>query len=651
MRSLIAVLMLAVSVAPVRAEWNGINYSGIGTVRLLDLDYRGNRGFVQEYDGRQYDGGEADLSFKADKSNAYLDFNVNGLNSANEEGFLNLNIGSLLELTGKLNIMTHRQPFAMTGLYVDGVYTDSTRITDLTGGVNMGFRRWEDEFKVAFACPNNPDYRLFAKVWEERESGNSPARYTSSGGATSNKVSIGDIDRMTRDVTVGAQGSLGENGAVAYDFTIRNFEDSISSQTAVFTVRPIVAHQKMTLHDVRFRYNLASVAMTGSLSGRSRKNDSTGYIANAYAASLAGAYKPTRKSSITAKFYGRTVGINENASYIDTSGKTWGNGLDGQIDRYNVRGEINGRYDFSHKLRAKVGYKLENNLRRHADLAEEVFTKDATYLDGTYISSNTQSNAVAVQDTRHIVTAGVDADLPFDASLGLNYKKLMANRAVFESMPTDSDEIDLSFNVPLPANLTFLASVGYLAEQNKKSNLTNSKRQQNSYLAGVDWSNGGPVSAGVDYSYEQASYFSTGYFGASNAITYLTPNRWVTALMRFPGMNNKYENNVFGGHAAVRLPKGFSVTGYGSYTKSLSITPVGNFTEGFLVTDAGKIVNSLMPSDIRIVRGSVYLRYQPAKYDNLAARLGYRRDQWVDKVDSRNSGWVNIAELMVSAKF
>lgn len=658
MRFITAILLLA-SALPSYAETAG-EYS----VRFLNLETSGDRRYVQEYDGRHNGSLEADVEFSATGSKTFVDFGGYDLNGPNASGYFDMNIGPGVAVKGKFLKLTHRVPVAKTGVIMNGRFVSvldrnvdiyATLIpqsTDYTSSSRVLFDRTEAEARVAYSLPGKSDSKLTAGVWQEDEIGAMPGRYSQN----INQAVAVDVNRQTRDVSLGLNSGIGES-AFALDFTHRNFSDSAQMSVSSSGVdgslikvdKPQIPSHVMNLYDVRFRTGAGSaVPVTGALSARTRTSGHNKYTGSAYTANIAASYEPARKVYITAKAYGRVAGIYENQSFVDDKGKAWGvaGGPAPQINHSNLSGDLKARYEFSDKLSFTGGYKYENNYRANAQDYEEVYTKDATYQDGTYISSNTQSNAVAVQDTRQTFSAGVGVMLPFDMELGVNYQKMTANRAVFESLATDQNMGEVSLNAPLPFSLNLTASASYLDEKNEKSSLTDSTLHQNSYVAGLDWTGTSRLSAGMYYAYEQASFRSTGWFGDGNNPT---GSVQLVNLMRLPGMLYRYENNVYGYHARMKLNKEFSLTGRGSYTVSRGANPVN--LNIFRATTIPVTVSNLAPTDLRLASGALVLKYAPAAYKDITARLGYRRDMYLDKVVTANSGAVNTMDLALSARF
>jgi len=657
MRILTAILLLAAAL-PTYAQTNG-EYS----VRFLNLETSGDRRYVQEYDGRHSGSLEADVEFSGLGSETYVDFGGYGLNGPNAGGYFDMNIGPRLAVKGKFSKLTHRVPVAKTGVIMNGRFVSPLgrnvdiyatlipQTTDYTQDARVQFDRTEAEARVVYSLPNYNDSKLTAGIWQEDEIGTMPGRYSQN----VDQATAIDVNRQTRDLSLGLNSGIGD-GAFSAEYTQRNFSDSAKMTVSSTGVdgslikvdKPQIPSHVMNLYDIRFRTGAGkAIPVTGALTARTRTSGHNKYTGSAYSATVGASYKPAKKLSLSARAYSRVAGIYENQSFVDDKGKAWGTsgGPEAQINHSNLAGDLKAHYEFSDKLSFNGGYKYENNYRKNAQHYEEEFTGQATYQDGTFISSNTQSNAVAVQDTKQTMTVGLSAMLPFDAELEAGYMKMTANHAVFESLATDQNLGEVSLNLPLPASLNLMASASYLDEKNEKSNLTDSTLHQNSYFGGLDWAGSSRFSAGIDYAYEQASYRSTGYFGAANNVTGTVQ---VTNLLREPGMLYRYENNVYGYHARVKLDKEFSLTGRGSYTVSRGANPVNLNT--FRGTTSVTVTN-LAPMDIRIASGGFTLKYAPVAYKDITASLGYRRDMYLDKVVTANSGSVNTMNVALSAKF
>lgn len=664
MRFLTTLLLLA-SAIPSFAQVEG-GY----TVRFLNLETSGDRRYVQEYDGRHHGGLEADVELSGLGKNTYFDMGGYDLNGPHASEYFNMNLGSALAVKGKFSKLSHRVPVPKTGVIINGRFVSPLdgnkdiaadlvpKVTDYTSLLRVMFDRTESEARVVYSLPNYNDSKLTAGIWQEDEIGQAPARWSQN---IDQAVAV-DVNRQTRDVSLGILSGIGES-AFSLEYTQRNFSDSATPSISSISVqgyllkldKPLAPSHVMNLYDIRFRNSAgAALPITGALSARTRTSGHNNYTSSAYSATGSAAYKPAKDVYLTAKAYGRVVSIYENQSFINDLGKIWGTagGPEPEIDHANLAGDLKARYEFSDKLTFRGGYKYENNYRRNAGLYEQEFLNQATYSDGT-VSSGTQTSATAVQDTKHIMTLGFDAMLPLDIELGAEYRKMTANHAVFEALPTVQDQIDVSLIVPLPAKLTLMTSGSYLSEKNKKSNLTDSDMHQNSYRAGIEWVGTAKFSAGVDYSYEQASNRSTGWFGQSDSTSTTYPQggstAFLTNLMREPGMLYRYENNIYGYHASVKFNKEYSLTGQGSYTVSRGAIPVNlNIWRG---AGTNVVLTNFGPMDLRIASGGFTLKYAPEAYKDITARFGYRRDMYLDKVVNANSGAVDTLSLALAARF
>ncbi len=659
MRLLTAILILAAAI-PAHAQTTG-TYG----VRYIGQNNHGNRSMVQEYDGRQRGGAEADVSLVSQGSNSYVDILLNGVNGPNENGYFDLNLGAYVSVKGKFTSFTHRQQNMPYGVIINGKLINSfdtntalnasliPTATDYTDPSNLFFNRKETELNVTYTLPNAPETKVTAGLWQEDETGQILARESTAGTSSSvNQVRNANMERQTRDISLGLTSSFGDS-AFSIDKTERDFKDEASTVAANYgkLVRPATPRTVMQVSDLRFRTNIGVVPVTAALSARSRTNEHTNYTSNAYAATLAGAYKPLKNLYLTAKVYGRVTSVSESltpgaTTTFDDRGLALGtdHGPEDSIDHTNLVGNLKARYEFSDKLSFNAGYTYENNHRRNA--GTEAYTSTVTYQDGSY-ADGTEYNAYAVRDTRNIVSAGLDATLPFDAELGIGYTKTMANKAVFESLATDSDQGTASLLIPLPYKLTLAGAADYTVENNKKSHLTDSRMHQYGYRSSLEWEASSKVSAGVDYAYDNTSYHSEGWFGSSD-----TPAAGAILVNQIhsPGMLYRYRNNMYGYHGSVKLDKSFRLDGSGTYTISRGAIPV-NLQPFRITTPVAVAVTNLGPSNVRIASANVGLKYFPAAYKDLTARLGYSRSQWVDKVYSGNSGWVNSVDASVSAKF
>ncbi|MDA8132118.1 MAG: hypothetical protein M0011_11505 [Elusimicrobia bacterium] len=651
MRILIAMLMMAATASPLMAQ----DLSADATLNALVKQTDGNQGLVQEY--TKQDGtfkvGSVGFNAAATGAKTYLNVSAAGLGSGEESGELSLNMGTLA-IKASENTMYHRQPYIKTGMIANGTFYINTneKITDdrwnngkynTANVMDESFKRTESDMSVSYTCPKTGDYSMHVGQWEEKENGDAATK-------SSGKVMQTYVDRSHKLLDLGFDAKLGDHGAVAYDYTQGSFSDDaagvlISTTASFYWQKAKAPAFRMDMHGLAFRSQpLKGYSVTGSVMSRTREALVSGYKMGSYTATLGAAHRFGEKLAVTVKGYGRTETITENDNFwfmnsvknsIPSSTKQ---GETSQPDKTNFTGEFMAKYDLSDKLGFSLGYKLDHNYNRHA--GTEIFTASQTYIDGGYVAANTQYNEFARKSTKNIYTAGANIRLPMDAELGLGYKAVRANKAMFESLPTTSDEYNADFYMPIKGSLSFIGSAMAMNGKNEKSNHTNSNDHQNSYLAGLEWNNE-KYNAGANYAFDQTSSHSDAYYAGYSpwGAAYVVTNPPVRVL----GELYQYKNDTIGLHASAKLGSECVLMGDSSYTRSLAKSPVLiNFADGY-VTDTE-------PSDIRMVNSGLNLKYSP-KGKNLSADLGVRRAQWNDKLNSENSGWVNSASLSLSTKF
>lgn len=678
-RSILAGLMILGLCVPGRADEAATTYSASAGAGYEALDVRGTKGRVMQYDGKMYHTGRGDLQFSADGAKGLLDFAAHDLGSLEENGKLNLDYRDTVRLSGYFDIMHHRQPFVRTGPIVNGQFTENQFIQDLGPADDMLFKRLVGDIKLALHSAGNWARFFDLEYWSVRKTGNQSAKYLVSSTAPGNTDKLNSanqalVDNLTQDVSVGLGTNLGQNGAVANDATVRYFTDQatpvpipLATGKPFDSTKQLLPTQHVYSDEVKLRYDLAkNLALTGVFNGRERQNVFNGYTSRSYLANLATTYRASKDLSLTARLYGRYFQVNENQNFVDVNG---GQGEGSQIDENALKAELSGNYKAHEKVRVKANYKMELTHRRDAG-AENLTTSRTTYFDGVVTGVNTQFNAAAKEDTKHTLNVGVTAELPLDAEVEAGYRKMVANRAAFEGLPTDSDDASLSFMLPLPKNVSFTAGAEYLKERNRSSTVSAFKQISQILRAGLDWQATNKISVGADYTRDYTKYLTEGWFGTADTITSGGRTTILTGTnIHEGGMTNRQKNDTAGAHARVVLPKGFLAMGNASYTRSLGQVGVTQFTPNTLTpvldntgtpitvpysagwTPAGTTVTDLASSDVRIWRGGVSLSYTPEKFKHLTARAGYRVDDWVDRVDSRNSGRASISSVNVSAKF
>ncbi len=649
MRTLIAMLMMAATASPLMAQ----DLSADATLNALVKQTDGSQGLVQEYTKQEGTFKTGSVGFNANAAGAktYLDVSATGLGSGEESGELSLNLGTLA-IKASEKSMYHRQPWIKTGMIVNGTFyinTNEVPTNELWNTklpvdlASQSFKRTESDMSVNYTCPKTGNYGVHAGLWEEKENGDAATK-------SSGKVMQTYVDRSLKLLDLGFEAKLGDRSAMAYDYTQGSFADDaapvmISTTASFYWQKAKAPAFRMDMHSLAFRSQpLKGYSVTGSVLSRTREALVSGYKMGSYTATLGAAHRFGEKLAVTVKGYGRTETKAENDAYwfmnttkngIQSSTKQGETSL---VDKTNFTGEFLAMYDFSDKVDFSLGYKLDHNYRRHAH--EETWTSTNTFADGGYLDASTQENAWAKKNTQSVYTAGANLKLPLAAELGLGYKAVRANKAVFESLPTTSDEYSADLYVPVAGSLSFLGSASAMNGKNEKSEHTNSKDHQNSYLAGLEWFNE-KYAAGANYAFDQMSSNSDIYYAGYGNWTMSYQATWPP--VRVLGELYQYKNDTIGLHASAKLGSEYVLMGDSSYTRSLAKSPV------YIVASNG-VISDTEPSDIRMVNSGLNLNYSP-KGKNLSADLGVRRAQWNDKLNGGNSGWVNSASLSLSTKF
>ncbi|MDD5302060.1 MAG: hypothetical protein PHS14_03040 [Elusimicrobia bacterium] len=670
-RLMLAGLLAGLCAAPGRAE----NNATIGA-RYVDLDSKGNKQQALEYDGKLYYGAHGDVSVGNESELGLFDFSLKDIGSREEVMNFNLDYKSTFKASAKWDNLHHRMnQAARSGQVINGVWrpnnvaltTGNGRFTFVTGApinfsddpnmYNFMLKRTESEVNVGLFSPENSAKWITAQYWSVVKTG---SRYVQT---ATNVLGEANVDNTQENYTLGLGTNIKEDGAVAVDLIRADFVDNAKvvlitpSNPRSAPLLPQWPRHEMTAVESKWKYNVSKkLSLTGAITGRQRENLVNRYQFNAGVAAFNAAYKATSKLALTAKTYFRYSQIHENQGFMgfNTGAAAprldLGQGNAHEFDKLTARGEFEANYHPCEKFHGKAVYKVELNHRR--DAPSEDFALDTTYADGLVVPGLTRSNNLSNEDVKHVMEIAGTVELPLGAELEGQYKKLYANRPAFVNMPTRQDEVGAQFMMPLPAHVEFTLGGTYSKERNAKE-ATNYHMTRNNYRAGLDWEGASKVFVGVDGSYEIIRYNSETYYATSNF-----PGSVTAAQVNAPhesGQLNRQRNTTLGAHGRVNLPKGLVILGNGSYTWSVVQNPV-NFgwtaaQAASQFTPAGTFVNDIMPSEVRVARGTLGMEYTPEKYKNLTARASYSITDWVDKVDSYNSGRASIAQVGASMKF
>jgi|CXWL01.1.fsa_nt_gi hypothetical protein len=649
-RLMMAALVLAVGVLPAHAAGT---YEASVAARYIDLDFRGSRGQVQEYDGKLYRGAHGDISLSNQASEGLLDFSITDIGSTEENVSLNLDHKSGLRASGKYQAMHHRLNYIRVGELHDGIWIPKQAITlrGVSETQELVMRRTESEFNFGFISPENSARYIMAQYWGTEKVGSMSWSYT---GNPNIQRTAAPVDNTKLDFTLGAGTNIKEDGALNLDFVRSEFIDAAQTLPALVdggtgssnnggVIKRQNGRQNMTGAEFQFRKNVGkNLSVTGALTGRQRENLHTQYKNNAAVGSLNASYRISKKASLLAKLYLRANMVDEDKGYFPAASNAnavqYLNVNTHQMDMTTARGEFIANFRPVEKVNLKAAYKLEITNRR--DAPTQVYSSPRYYSDG-YVVNAPWDNSTAHNDTKHTGTLSAKIGLPLGIEAEAAYKKFQANRPAFVNMANHADEANGSLSVPLPLYLDMSLEAGYLREKNTITQYTQYSQTRNTYRAGLDWSGSDVGFFGADISYETIRYFSELYFGSGNADG-TTP---LTAAYHASTMN-RLLNTVYGVHGKVICPKGFVVSGNGSYTRSTVTTPI-SYTYG---SGAGTVTD-FTPSNVNIARGSVAVEYTPEKFKSLTARASYSVSDWVDKYDELNSGRASVAQLGAAMKF
>ena len=199
-RVLAAVLLCGTTAVPARALTYG------GGLRYIDLDTRGSRGQVQEYDGKLYKGAHGDVSVSNQGTEGLFDFSMKDIGSTEEEAALNVDHKSGFRMSGKFQNMHHRLNYLRVGELHRGVWIPKQQITlrGVTETQELVMRRSEAEFnfiKTSISDPRhwltaNPEDRKGAKgkIVKSNRTDNESAKMATSKGVIQGYCGVAAVD-------------------------------------------------------------------------------------------------------------------------------------------------------------------------------------------------------------------------------------------------------------------------------------------------------------------------------------------------------------------------------------------------------------------------------------------------------------------------
>ncbi|MBI5241742.1 MAG: hypothetical protein HY926_14815 [Elusimicrobia bacterium] len=653
---LLGLLAGGTAVSALAADAPASSYEAGASLRYVDLDTRGSRGQVSEYDGKLYKFMHGDIWVSNQGEKGLFDISLFDIGSTEENGTLHADYKDTLRFSAKTDTIHHRRDFTRTGFLINGIWTPATHFTtmDFAQPGEFLFRRTESTFNLDIFAAQNPAQFFSAEYRIVDKRGQAIARAPNA--LSSRSIAApANVDNITQDVTLAAGTNIKQAGALALDIEHLEFKDYSYNMTNANAsnriVKPVYSAQRMTGGGVKFRYDPSkTLAVTGAVTGNSWDNLKNGYNKKAVVGTVNATYRPSSRLSVTGKLYARAYQIDEVQGYVTQiiNHAAQGN----QMDKSTVRAEIFANYKAAEKVRVKGGYRVEVNNRRDAGNFNEP-TATAFYLTPNgeiAVPPSAMTLVTAHNDVKHVLTATAEVGLPLDIEAEASYRRLQANTGAYAINPDRQDTADLTVTVPLPKDVQVTLMTDYTDQASHHFGLYNNREWRNTYRAGLDWAMNRRVSFGADASYETIRHRNNGLFGDGAAAAGGTSPAG-SAAWWLEEISHSQKNTVAAARGRFELPKGFTVLGNGSYTWMTVHAPIQwplNAVAGY---PASSHVGDWTPRDIRIARGGAAIEFTPPKYKSLTARASYRIDDWVDKFDANNSGRASVGEVGVSAKF
>ncbi|MCX5795543.1 MAG: hypothetical protein NTY77_08635 [Elusimicrobia bacterium] len=614
-----------------------------GEARLVHHSPQGNQDYVRMFQGRTYDYVEMDLFLRTGWKNALLDLGVNDIRSTNENGSMAFSWGSAVNLKGDFNIITARMPYMPGGLVVDNNWIRNPNYVDNTAGSSNYFKRTFQHEQVTLSLPSHPEYRLYADNWNMTDRGTRAVR-----DGSDSKIWPATVDRFTQENKFGVDLDISDKGQAYYEFAARKFVDMAQQPPNLFalyaTRRWDVPNQNVNASKVAFRYNpSAALSVAGGATTRTRYNRFNGFNQYIYASNLSAAYRPSKNLSLTARLYEDADQIKENAAYAGVAPNA--TTPQGHINFLFLKADLSARYSGISHTSITAAYKPAYTRRTNSEYLQFFVPQGMAsirYQDGT-VPGGTQRVQAAFEDMKHNFEAGITMELPQDVELELSDKYLMANYAAYDNMPTRRHEPSATITVPLPQRLSWTGSVTDSHSENTRTNLTNFHSVVDTFMTGLSWSSlKGQGSAGLYYTFEEGTDKVDAWVGDA-AGTAANPN---IHIVQAPF---NYKNHVLSANATIKPIERLAMTGDASYTDSQGRFLTNGAFDPYFTGTPGRTFQAWTPSDVRILRFGLIARYELNKY--VSARAGYRRQSWIDRVNSANDGRDDAFDLGLSAKF
>jgi hypothetical protein len=599
---------------------------------------QGNQGFVRMFDGDRYDIGELDVFDHSAWKSGLLNLNADDLRSGNENGDLDFSWGSAVSLKGDVDILTARTPFYAGGTIINNQWNPNPYnyqySTNTTNSQDYFKRNFQNE-EITLSLPTHPEYRFFAGNWLVQDRGTQPQN------ASTGVEYQNNINRFTRENSLGLDGDISDKGQAYVEYSFRKFMDySVGFPSTTLKTQPTklnIPNQDVNSYKLAFRYNPSvNLSFAGSAITRARQNQFNGFTQFNYAGNLSTSYRPSKDLSLTARLYENAYQTHPNDGFSAGAGA-----IADDIDFLFLKGDFDARYTGLDNAVLTASYRPDYTRRSGAENWAINYSA-LSYQTGVIIPANIQYMEPALENTNQNFQAGLTLNLPHDVELELSEHYLMANRAAYENQPTMSNEPSVTVTVPLPQRVNLMGSFTDSRSENTRSNNIDFMSVKDTVMTGLNWSDiKGRGSLGFFYTFEEGTDSMNAWYGGSSS---------AFANIYEPTAPYNYKNNVLTVNGTAKPIEKLSLNGNVSYTDSEGTFLTSQvFDPYFTGTSAGSTFQAWNPTDLRIVRFGVNAKYDLSK--QIALRAGYRRQSWIDRFNSANDGRSDSFDLGFNAKF